>query len=206
MTYGRWEFVFCRFSPGLTHQARFLLLSVFELPFPAKHRGKVLLPVNSLFPHSLRRSCMLPMDRDIFLRLSGMSLWVKLPEANVILFLLSIIFQSLRKWLASWLLLSSRESSGGFYMEGAFQLQRNPTALRNPNPGCSAPGSEAGKGRGGKRSSCSLLWVTILISWLKKRRERKMTHWIMYSLNQHWLSCLGHVRKTSSLRSRVLTV
>lgn len=159
-----------------------------------RHRGKGLLPVNSLFLQSLRRSLMLPMAHDIFLWLSDTHLWVKLPEANVILFLLSIVSQSLHKRLVSQLL-SSRESTGGFYMEGAFQHRETPP-LCNPSPGVQPQKLVLSMEM--KEWQVELLRATVLISWLNKRR---MTCWIMYSLSNHWVPCWGHVKKTRSLPS-----
>lgn len=76
-------------------------------------------PLNILLLR-LQRSPLLPTVHDIFLWLSGTNLWGKTPEANAIPSLLSIVFQSLHKWLTSQLPLSSRKSTGRFHTERAF--------------------------------------------------------------------------------------
>lgn len=91
MTCERWESVCCSLSPDLDHSLSFQSLSCLFLPNIVE---KYSYPMNSLFLHSLQRSLILPMAR-IFFWLPGTYLWVKLPEANVMLFLLSIASQSL---------------------------------------------------------------------------------------------------------------
>lgn len=137
----------------------FTLLSVLELFFLPSTVEKCPYPASIFFLYSLQRSLILPMAHDIFLWLSGTYLWVQLPEANVILLLLSIVFQSLHKWLASQLLLSSRENTGGFYMERAFQLQRDSITLWSTFPGMYSP--EACTKQGNKVVAS---WVATLCS------------------------------------------
>lgn len=148
-----WDCNLCRSSGAIqghgTCKMRVSLLQSVSWPLPptpmhsSSYLWAILLPitgercaypVNILLLYSLQRALTLPMAHDIFLWLPGTYLWVKQPEANVILLLLSVVFQGLHKWLASQLLLSSRESAGRFYMERAFSQQRDPITLRNMIP------------------------------------------------------------------------
>lgn len=165
MTQKRWESVCCSLSPGFAHSLSFQSLSC---PFSPSIVEQCPYPVNILFLHSLQRSLILPMAH-IFLWLSGTYLWGKLPEANVILFLLSIAFQILHKWLASQLLLS-RESTGGFYMERAERLGNSlKHDSQDVHPGKFVLSMEM---NGGKLSDCSVFWIIVLMSELKKREVK----------------------------------
>lgn len=170
-THERWESVCCSLSPGLAHSLSFQPPSC---PFLPSIVEKCSYPVKILFLHSFQRSLVLP-TAHIFLWLPGAYLWVKLPEANVIPFLLSIAFQSLHKWLASQLLLSSRESTGGFLHGKSISTAEGlRSSLKHDSwdvpPGKLVLSVEVS---GAKLSGCSVFWMTVLIARLKKRKQEE---------------------------------